>query len=235
MQEQNPDCRFFPSSALVLGASGGIGAALCEALTRRVPRPALTTLSRSGDGFDITDEPSVRRSACRLSGRAFDLIINATGALEANGAAPEKSFSQLEPSAMAAAFAVNTTGAALAYKHFLPLLRDRGRAVFATLSARVGSIEDNKLGGWMSYRASKAAQNQITRCAAIEFSRTNPQSIIVALHPGTIKTPLAEKYARGRYTASAAECANNMLNVIGALSPAQSGGFYDYSGEAISW
>lgn len=168
-------------------------------------------------------------------GDGFDLIFNAAGILEANGAAPEKAFRDIEAAAMMRAFAVNAAGTALAFKYFLPLLKHDGRTVFATLSARVGSIGDNRLGGWMSYRASKAALNQIVRCAAIEETRRNKHSLVVALHPGTIETPLTQKYARGRYTASAGTCARDLLGVLARLTPEQSGGFFDYAGEAVPW
>ncbi len=168
-------------------------------------------------------------------GEGFDLVFNAAGVLEANGVAPEKAFRDLDAAAMMRAFAVNAAGTALAFKYFLPFLKRDGRTAFATLSARVGSVGDNRLGGWMSYRASKAALNQIVRCAAIEETRRNKDSVIVALHPGTIETPLTQKYAKGRYTASAETCAQNLLGVLQRLAPEQSGGFFDYAGEAIPW
>ena len=136
---------------------------------------------------------------------------------------------------MTAAFATNAIGPALLFKHFTRLLPLKSRGVFATLSARVGSIGDNRLGGWMSYRASKAALNQIVRCAAIETGRTRPQAVIVALHPGTIETALTERYAHGRYTATPAEAADQMIAVLDGLTPDMSGEFMDYAGEKIPW
>lgn len=224
-----------PFAALVIGASGGIGSAIAQALRDDPACARLVTLSRREDGLDLADEASVEAAAQRLGEGGFDLVFNAAGVLDAAGAAPEKAFRDIDAAAMARAFAVNAVGIALAFKHFAPLLRRDGRAAFATLSARVGSIGDNRLGGWMSYRASKAALNQIVRCAAIEQSRRNPDSIVVALHPGTIETLLTQKYARGRYTATADECARQLLGVLAALSPAGSGGFYDYRGEPVPW
>ena len=168
-------------------------------------------------------------------GAAFDLIFNASGILEVDGVAPEKSFQKINGSAMERAFAVNAVGAALALKYFAPLLKKSEPTAFAALSARIGSIGDNKLGGWMSYRASKAALNQIVRCAAVEEKRRNKQSIIVALHPGTINTPLTKKFSHGRYTATPKEAAQNLIAVIGKLTPEQSGGFFDYAGRTIEW
>lgn len=132
-------------------------------------------------------------------------------------------------------FEINAVGGALFLKHFLPLLATDRRAVFATLSARVGSIGDNRLGGWMSYRASKAALNQIVHCAAIENRRRNRKSIIIALHPGTIETPLTDKYARGKYTATRIDAARQLLTICANRTPDDSGGFFDYAGEKIDW
>ena len=221
----------------MIGASGGLGAAVARTLKNDPACAAVMTLSRSANGLDLASERSAAAASTRLSedGAAFDLIFNASGVLEIDGAGPEKAFRNIDADIMLKAFAVNSVGAAMALKYFAPLLARKRRAIFATLSARVGSIGDNKLGGWVSYRASKAALNQIVRCAAVEYSRINKESVIAALHPGTIKTPLTEKYARGRYTASPEESAEKMLTVLSALTPDQSGGFFDYAGEAIPW
>ncbi|WDI32795.1 SDR family NAD(P)-dependent oxidoreductase [Hyphococcus flavus] len=226
-----------PFSALVLGASGGIGAAIADKLKSNPHCRALKTLSRSTDGFDLSKEQSVAAAARNLQGEdsVYDLIFNATGILEVNGRPPEKSFRELDAATLTRAFAVNAAGAAMAIKYFSPLLRRNAPVVFATLSARVGSIDDNRLGGWMSYRASKAALNQIVRCAAVEEARRNKQSVFVALHPGTIQTPLTEKYARGQYTATPEEAAKNLLDVCSRLTPEHSGGFFDYAGREIEW
>jgi len=226
-----------PYRALIIGASGGIGAALSDALQSDPGCAGVKTLSRSQGGVDVTDEATLAAAADELqtSGDGFDVIINATGALEVGGAGPEKTFRELDPETMTAAFRINSVGAALVLKHFAPLLRREQRSVFATLSARVGSIGDNRLGGWVSYRASKAALNQVVRCAAIEIARTNKKSVVVALHPGTIETALTRKYAKGRYTATPSECAQNLMAVLSSLSAEQSGGFFDYAGKEIPW
>ncbi|NNU79907.1 SDR family NAD(P)-dependent oxidoreductase [Halovulum dunhuangense] len=215
---------------LLIGASGGIGAAMADALqgTR------LATLSRSADGLDVTDEASVAAAAARLEG-PFDLIFDATGALEIGGHGPEKALAQIDPQAMAAQFALNAIGPALLLKHFGPHLRREGRAVFATLSARVGSIGDNRLGGWISYRAAKAALNQIVRTAAIELARRNRETIVVALHPGTVQTDLTRKYLGRHPAVTPEEAAQNLLKVLAGLTPAQNGGFFDYAGKDIPW
>lgn len=214
---------------LVIGASGGIGAALLAATGG-------TGLSRRDDGFELTDEASVARAAAAVAaGGPFGLILDATGALELDGVPPEKAFRQVDPAAMARHFAVNAIGTALICKHFLPLLPKAGRGVLASLSARVGSIGDNRSGGWISYRAAKAAQNQILRCAAIETARTRAGAIVVALHPGTVATPLTAKYAGGHPTVSPAEAAANLLSVIARLTPADTGSFLAWDGSRIEW
>ena len=229
--------RILLKNALVIGSSGGIGGAVRDALDADDHVGRVVALSRSETGLDITDEQSVRQAAIQLQelGEPLDLIFDATGSLEAAGASPEKSFRDLSHEAMATAFAVNAAGPAMLIKHFAPLLRRKERVVFATLSARVGSIEDNRLGGWMSYRASKAALNQLIKCASIEFARQNPEAVFVALHPGTIETALSRPYARGRFTAAPAEAAAQLLSVIETLTPEQSGGFFDYAGAPICW
>ena len=178
--------------ALVIGDSGGIGAAVADALRRRGAE--VTGLSRR-DGLDLIDQTSVARAADAMADQRFDLIFNATGALVIEGHQPEKTIRAIDAEAMAAQFVLNTIGVALLLRYFSPLLREDARAVFASLSARVGSIGDNRLGGWISYRAAKAAQNQIIRTASIEIAQKQKQHIVVALHPGTVETPLTQDYA----------------------------------------
>ncbi|MGY6411198.1 MAG: SDR family NAD(P)-dependent oxidoreductase [Alkalilacustris sp.] len=218
--------------ALVVGSSGGVGAAVAAALAER--GDAVTGLSRSGDGLDVTDEASVAAALGRLEG-PFDLVFVATGGLSIDGAAPEKALRDLDPGRLAAQFALNAIGPALVLKHALPLMPRQGRAVFAALSARVGSIGDNRAGGWYGYRAAKAALNQYLHSAAIEIARTHREAIVVALHPGTVATPLTRRYL-GRHPAVAPEeAAANLLRVLGGLEPAQTGRFFDWAGKEIPW
>lgn len=218
--------------ALVIGASGGVGSAVASALRAR--GCDVVGLSRATDALDVTRESSVEAALSALSG-PFDLILVATGALEISGNLPEKSLRNLSADAFAAQFALNATGPALVLKHALRLMpRDR-RAVFAALSARVGSIGDNRAGGWYSYRAAKAALNQILHTAAIEIARSHPQAVVAALHPGTVATSFTEKYL-GRHPAVAPEqAAANLLDVLDGLTPADTGGFRDWAGDTVPW
>lgn len=218
--------------ALVIGTSGGIGGAVAAALTAR--GWAVVGLSRSADGLDVTEEAAVARVLGAQEG-TFDLIFVATGGLEIAGARPEKSVKALDGAAMAAQFALNAIGPALVIKHVWRLIpRDRAARV-AVLSARVGSIGDNRLGGWHGYRAAKAAVNQIVRTCAVELARTHPQAALVALHPGTVATSLTAAYAGGHPTVTPAEAAENLLRVLDGIGPEQSGQFFDWKGEAIPW
>jgi NAD(P)-dependent dehydrogenase (short-subunit alcohol dehydrogenase family) len=218
--------------ALILGASGGIGGALAADLAARAAE--VVGLSRSNDGLDLTDEASVASIAAGIAG-PFDLIVNATGALQIGADRPEKTLKAVTASAMAAQFALNATGVALALRYFTPLMPRAGRSVFASLSARVGSIGDNRLGGWISYRAAKAAQNQIIRTAAIEIARKRPEAIVVALHPGTVATGLSAPYADRHPTITAQRSAQALLGVMDRLTPAETGTFWDWRGRPIEW
>jgi len=220
------------SRALVIGASGGIGSALARALRAR--GDAVTGLSRSGDGLDLSDEASVERHLTAQEG-PFDLILVATGALSIDGTGPEKALGQITAAGMLAQFRLNALGPALVLRHAPRLLPRGRRAVAGCLSARVGSIGDNRAGGWYAYRAAKAALNQVVRTAAIELARTHPMAACIALHPGTVVTEFTAPYL-GRHPAVAPdEAANRLLRAIDALTPGDSGRFLDNSGKDIPW
>jgi NAD(P)-dependent dehydrogenase (short-subunit alcohol dehydrogenase family) len=220
------------TQALVIGASGGIGQALVAALRARGDQ--VTELSRSADGLDVTDESSIAAALASLTA-PFQTVIVATGALEITGAAPEKSLARLEPSVLAAQFALNSIGPMLVLKHALRLMPRDAPARFAVLSARVGSIGDNRLGGWYSYRAAKAALNQLVHTAAIEIARTHPQAVVVCLHPGTVATAFTAKYLGTHPAVPPDEAAQNLLGVLDSLTPAQTGGFFDAQGKVVPW
>ncbi|WP_420407090.1 SDR family NAD(P)-dependent oxidoreductase [Hoeflea sp.] len=225
--------------AVVIGDSGGIGSAMSEALAESDSFARVLGFSRTSDpALDLLDEASIETAARTVKDTGIDLrlVFDATGFLHGNSFGPEKSLSALDPAHMAHAFAINAAGPMLLMKHFLPLLPRTGKSVFATLSARVGSIGDNALGGWYSYRASKAALNQFVHSAAIELKRRTPEAVCVALHPGTVETRLSGGFARqGLDVRQPAEAAALLINVIDGLSPDQSGEFFDYGGTQVPW
>lgn len=217
--------------ALVIGASGGIGQAIAKALAARGAE--VTSLSRRADGLDLTDPDSVTRVMGALDG-PFDLVFVATGILAPEGGSPEKSLDAIDGAAMAQVMAINAIGPALILKEMPRLLPREGRSVVAVLTARVGSIGDNRMGGWYSYRASKAAANQIVHGAAIEIGRKHKEAIVVALHPGTVATPFTADYP-GHKKVSPETAADNLLTVLDSLRTDQSGAFFDYAGEEVPW
>lgn len=222
------------SVAIVVGSSGGIGSALCEELGQQADFDEIIPLCRPS--LDLCDETSIARTAAALPAGSLRLIVNAAGLLHEGAQRPEKSLRHLDPDLLARSFAVNAIGPALLIKHFLPLMPRKGRVVFASLSARVGSIGDNRLGGWYGYRASKAALNQLVRTAAIEVARTHPEAICVALHPGTVATRLSAPFlSEGQSVLSAREAAEHLLAVIARLETSDSGSFIDWRGEPIPW
>ena len=224
--------------AVVIGATGGIGNALMHALAQDAAYNAVIGLSRSSTPpLELTSEASIAAAAAFINGQGTPrLIIDATGVLQSETIKAEKSWRELDAAQMAQSFAINAIGPALVMKHFLPLLPRDGRAVFATLSARVGSIGDNRLGGWYSYRASKAALNQLVRTAAIELNRRSPNAVCVALHPGTVDTGLSASFAKTGLDVQTPElAAERLLEVIQRLTSADSGNFFDCKGKTVVW
>lgn len=219
-------------TALIIGASGGIGRAVTMACQDR--GMDVHTLSRQKDGLEITNETSVRAAATSIPDD-LDLIIVATGALEIEGMAPEKTIRAVTPGNLLAQFQTNALGPALILKHFTPKLTKTRQSVIVTLSARVGSINDNRLGGWIAYRAAKAALNQIIRTTAIELNRTRANAICVAYHPGTVQTPLTQKYLKTHQAVSPAKAAHNLMAVVDNLTPKDTGQFLDWAGQPIKW
>lgn len=231
--------------AVIVGAGGGIGRALVEALAASGGYRRIHALSRReevGEGpvthgfVDVTDEASLAAAAAQIEA-PVDLVLIATGLLHEQGRMPEKALRDLDGDALARLFAVNTIGPALALKHFAPLLARDRRAVIAAISARVGSISDNRTGGWYGYRASKAALNMIIRSAAIELARSRPQAVCVALHPGTVATALSAPFQRGvpaerLFTPEYA--ARQLLDVLEIVKPDHSGRIFAWDGSEIA-
>jgi NAD(P)-dependent dehydrogenase (short-subunit alcohol dehydrogenase family) len=192
----------------------------------------------SRPAIDLTDEASIQNAAIGIAERQMPvrLVFLATGLLSDARTTPEKSLRDLDAATLAHLFAINTIGPALIAKHLLPLLPRDGKSVFAALSARVGSIGDNRLGGWYGYRASKAALNQIIHTAAIELARTRPEAICVALHPGTVATSLSAPFAKHGLGIQEPEAAAfRLLTVIDRLQQQDSGGLFDHRGDFIPW
>ncbi len=218
--------------AVIIGASGGIGAALADQLDADPGFGRVTRLSRPA--LDITDPAAIAVAAAALPAPP-DLVIIATGRLHGPGVAPEKALRDLDAMALAGAFAINAIGPALLAQALLPLLPRGRKTLFAALSARVGSISDNRLGGWHAYRASKAALNQLLRTIAIEQTRRNPDSIVLGLHPGTVDTGLSKPFQRGvPRLLSPAQSATALLAVIDSATPAQAGRLFDWHGAEIA-
>jgi NAD(P)-dependent dehydrogenase (short-subunit alcohol dehydrogenase family) len=225
-------------SAIIIGGSGGIGAALVAELTARGKYDVLALSRGSNPAIDLLDENSIQTAASALAKTniAPSLIVVATGILHKDGRGPEKSLRELDPEWMIENYRLNAVGPALVAKHFLPLMPRRGRICLAVLSARVGSISDNNLGGWHSYRASKAALNMLVRNMSVEWQRKNAEAIIVGLHPGTVETALSAPFkgnpAHERFTPETA--ATQLLDVLDALYPAHSGQLIAYDGVVIA-
>lgn len=224
--------------ALIIGAGGGIGAAVVRAAEASGRYAHVLALSRrSQPPLDLEDEASIEAAAVHAASLGdIRLCMVATGLLHAEDMRPEKALRDLDPAALARSFAVNATGPALVMKHVLSRLPREGRSVFAVLSAKVGSIGDNRLGGWYAYRASKAALNQFVRTAAIELARGRPEALCVALHPGTVDTVLSSPFAKaGLSIASPDAAAAALLACLDRLPASDSGGFFDRTGERLPW
>ncbi|MFT4572134.1 MAG: NAD(P)-dependent dehydrogenase (short-subunit alcohol dehydrogenase family) [Hyphomicrobiaceae bacterium] len=228
----------FPPSyrALILGSSGAIGTALKTALENRPGCQSVMALHRrSHPPLDFNHEPSIEAAALSVAAQGpFNLIVNAAGFLHDKRFRPEKKLDQLSYDQLAATFAVNTFGPALVFRHFSKLL-DRDFGMMAHLSAKVGSIEDNHLGGWYSYRASKAALNMIIKTASIELTRNQRNSVIVAVHPGTVTSNLSRPFKGETLGREAKTAAQEILALLERLTPADSGRFFAYNGDEIEW
>ena len=236
-----------PLRAVVVGSTGGIGAAFVDQLAGHDNVSEVYALSRTGAShpdpkvknltFDFTDADSIDAAAeaLRETGK-FDLVIIATGLLHGEGIQPEKNIRALAHEAFARSFLVNATGPAMTAKAFLPLLHRDRKAVLAALSARVGSISDNRLGGWYAYRASKAALNQIIKTLSIEWGRKSKETILLALHPGTVDTNLSEPFQNnvpdGKLFTPEFSTAK-LLEVIDKAGPEDSGSLMDWAGKTV--
>jgi NAD(P)-dependent dehydrogenase (short-subunit alcohol dehydrogenase family) len=233
----------YPRRAAIFGSTGGIGRALCLELARGGCE-TIHAGSRAGLEpvglqiapfvFDLQDEDSIKAAAEAMKDNPPQWVIVASGVLTLpDGTGPERTFKRLSGAAMAEVLALNTIGPALIAKHILPLMPRSEPFVFAALSARVGSISDNGLGGWHSYRASKAALNMLLKNFALEIGRTHKQGVVAGLHPGTVDSQLSEPFQsnlpEGQLT-EPGEAARNLLGVLAGLGPDDSGKVFDFKG-----
>jgi len=225
-----------PFRALVIGSSGTIGTAFMDLLAQHPECSEVTGLSRqSAPTLDYFKPESIESSALSLASRGpFQLIINTIGALHSASFMPEKRLDDLNAEQLVQMMQINAIGPALTLRHFSKLL-DPQHSVMATLSAKVGSIEDNRLGGWYSYRASKAALNMLIKTAAIELGRTKPNAVLIALHPGTVNSGLSKPFRGQQIGRPANEAVADMFKVIDSLTKEDSGSFLTYSGEKLPW
>ena len=229
------------SLAVVIGSKGGLGAALLVQLEGDAGYACAIGFGRSTEvSVNYEDESSIAKAAqhiadlCKTANLQIRLLIVATGFLHGEQGQPERSYAHLDATYLNQVFQINTLGPALVMKHFLPLLPKTGRCVAGFLSAKVGSISDNALGGWYGYRASKAALNQLVKTASIELTRRNKDSICVSLHPGTVATALSEPFAKtGLNVRPATEAAADLLAVLAGLSPTDTGCLVDYQSQKL--
>ena len=223
--------------ALVIGSSGAIGQAFVTALQQDPCCVHVETVSRSqGNGFDLLDTASLAAQAAASACHGpYHLVLDATGALTVEGVGPEKSLAAVQPDILAKAYAINAIGPLMVLRHFAPLLVP-GPSIYAKLSARVGSITDNHKGGWYGYRASKAALNMLLQTAAIELQRRQPELRVVALQPGTVRSPLSQPFSASvTKLLEPDESVAGMLAALRGLTARQGAHFVDYQGKDIPW
>ena len=222
--------------ALIIGSSGAIGSALVTALQNNPSCSMVVGIHRhSVPAIDYANMESIESAAEALLGQGpFQLIINTIGMLHTESSMPEKRLADLNQQQFTLLLQTNTVGPAMTIKYFSKLLDPNG-SLFATISAKVGSISDNRLGGWYSYRASKAALNMFIKTTAIEFGRTKPNAVIVALHPGTVSSNLSNPFRGEEIGRSPQEAAHDLIQILGSLTPQDSGSFISYSGERLPW
>lgn len=243
-------------NAVIIGSSGGIGQALVRTLLAKARFKSVFCLSRAGLtpsltpeieslqtelvglSIDLTDQDSIARAAQQVSLEGpLSLVLVATGMLQDDQQSPEKTMRHLSSDALLRSFQINAVGPALVAKHFLPLMNRHGPSVFAALSARVGSISDNRSGGWYSYRASKAALNMLIQTLALEHTRKFPLGVCVGIHPGTVDTGLSKPFQAGvpaQKLFTPDQSADHIIKLVKQLEPADTGGLFAWDGQKIA-
>ena len=227
------------SLAVVIGGTGSIGSAFAEEFVYRRPDTEVMILGRETETkLDLLSEDSISDAAVKVASRELpvSVIVVATGILHTELVQPEKTWRQINQPALDSLFRLNAIGPMLVMKHFLPLLPKLEKSIFACLSARVGSITDNELGGWYGYRASKAALNQFVKTASIELSRIRPEAICMAIHPGTVATRLSDPFSKnGLNVLTPRDCAKKLYKLLSEADVRDNGGFFDYEKRRIPW
>ncbi len=225
---------------LIVGATGAIGSAISEELKKEGFSDIIKLSRYTEPKIDLTNEKSICDASffIQKTGKEIALLFDATGILhlEKSNILPEKTYKNIDLSFMKKNFEINAYGPALLMKYFLPLLDTKNKSIFVTLSAKVGSIQDNRYGGWYSYRASKAALNQLVKTASIEIKMKNKQAICISMHPGTVDSNLSKPFQKnGLKIQSPKESARNMLKVISKLTSEDTGNFFNWNGDLIPW
>ena len=225
-----------PFRALVIGSSGTIGSAFVELLQNNPSCIGVAGIHRQSiPAIDYLDPSTIQTCASALTQQGpYQLIINTIGVLHTDRWMPEKRLDDLNSEQLIELMQINAIGPGLTIRHFLPLLDPAG-SLMVTLSAKVGSIEDNRLGGWYSYRSSKSALNMLIKTASIELARTKPNIALIAMHPGTVNSRLSKPFKGQQIGRPAADACTDMLNVIKTIEPKDSGSFISYSGERLPW
>jgi len=221
--------------ALVVGSRGALGQAFCHLLREDPGCAGVTELSRATQpGFDLLEPASITAAVQSLAAQApYHLVLIATGVLHDAEIQPEKSLAAIDAEAMQKVFQINSIGPAVLLQQLLPLLERKG--ALAVLSARVGSIADNRLGGWYAYRASKAALNMLLKTAAIEHARRYPEARLLSLHPGTVVSPLSQPFRGSAAARPALQAAAELLAVVDNSKASDSGSFVAYDGASVPW
>ena len=233
---------------IVFGSTGAIGKSVIENISRRYPNTLIHACSSKQKSLKISnikeyqvdymDEQSLAftKEQITSTSKTLDLIFVAIGMLHNKDIMPEKAIKDLSAENFLALYQANTIVPALIAKHFLPLLNRENRAIFATLSARVGSISDNQLGGWYAYRCAKAALNMLIKNLSIETSRRCPESVVIGLHPGTVKTPLSapfQKHVPSNRLFEPEFAAEALMDIIETVQPADTGKCIAWDGKEI--
>lgn len=226
--------------AVVIGGTGSIGGAISEQIKGLGFKEIIKIGRRTNPSIDFNDEQTIKNAAefIKNKKKAISILFDATGILhdEENNQMPEKTLKNINLKFAQKNFLINAIGPSLLIKHFAPLLDSEQKSVFATLSAKVGSISDNGFGGWYSYRASKAALNQLIKTASIEMKIKNKNSIFIALHPGTVKSKLSKPFQKSNLKIQAPEeSADHLIKIIKELKTSETGKFFNWDGTELPW